>query len=208
MQGLFAAKEQIARNMLLVIAVLLPMACGYAVTLPFFVRLIVPAAYHADFAKISLLLIPGVLAFCVMQFAFSPIFQLIHKTNALIGIAVAAAGCDAALIALLSAHGSLLDFAAAHSISLVAAGLVAWFYAFRERQCIPPFRDVAAILAAAGIMVVTIWPLRMIDPAWLGLCCTVAAGVLVYVIFILLFNVANLRGMLNIGARFLWKPSL
>lgn len=200
-QGAAAAKRQIAKNMVFVVAALLPAAAGYAVVLPFFEALFVPLAYRGMFSQVSLALIPGVLSFCLAQFAFGPVLQLAHRTGPLVFAAVAGAACDVVLLVSLPRGSGPVAFAMVHSASLLVSSIVVGLYAFRLRDCVPPLRDLAAILIATGMMVVAIWPLRMIGLPWFALPSSIIIGGIVYVASILVLNVADLRNSLTIQLR-------
>ncbi|WP_020174236.1 lipopolysaccharide biosynthesis protein [Methyloferula stellata] len=200
-QGVPAAKRQIAKNMVFVVAALLPAAAGYAVVLPFFEALFVPSAYRGLFSQVSLVLIPGVLSFCLAQFAFGPVLQLAHRTGPLVFAAVAGAACDVVLLVSLPPGSGPVAFAIVHSVSLLVSSVAVGFYAFRLRDCIPSLRDLAAIVIATGLMVASIWPLRTIGLPWLALSSSIVIGGIVYAASVLVFNVADLRNSLTLQLR-------
>jgi O-antigen/teichoic acid export membrane protein len=196
--GRTAAQGQIADNMLLIAAVLIPLAAGYATTLPSFVAVFVPVQYRGSFAEISLILIPGIVAFCFTQFAFGPVFQLTGRTRPLAFAAAAGLATDLLLLTLLPRNAGTTGFAVVHSVSLVVACAVAAAMALRLRECRPPLRDVVAILIATGAMTLAVWPTRTIDPPWLAFVSAVAIGVPVYAVLGMTFDIAGLRNMIKL----------
>lgn len=191
-EGAEAGHAQVARNMVVVTAVLVLLAVGYAAALPAFEALLVPRRFQGDFARISLILVPGVLAFCLMQFALSPIFQVAGRTLPLLLAALAAVGLDLALLAVLPPR-SLEGLACVHAVSLVAGFLVALPPALRMRACWPPWRELAAVAAAGAVTLAALWPLRAIAAPWLSLAATAGTGLALYGALLIGFDVAGLR---------------
>jgi O-antigen/teichoic acid export membrane protein len=191
--GRAAAQRQIASNMLLVAAVLIPLAAGYAMTMHSFAAVFIPAQYRGAYPGISLVLIPGVLAYCFVQFALGPVFQLARRTALLAWSACAALVCDLLLLMFLPRDLGVAKFALAHSISFVVGFAAAAVIAFQTRECWPRIRDFVAIPVATGAMSLAIWPTLGIAPAWIGFISAVAIGTLVYFAFVLWFDIAGLR---------------
>ena len=67
-EGRLAAERQVAVNIVLSFAVLAPLTVGYMVMAPTFEALVAPAAFRGDYARLSLLLAPGLFAFCSIYF--------------------------------------------------------------------------------------------------------------------------------------------
>jgi O-antigen/teichoic acid export membrane protein len=195
--GRSAAHSQIANNMILIAAALIPLAAGYAATMPSFQAVFVPVRFRGAFSEISLILIPGIVAFCFTQFAFGPVFQLAGRTRPLAWAAAAGLATDVILLVLLPGNSGMAEFALVHSVSLVVACAIAALMASRVRECWPPLRDFAAVLIATGAMTGAVWPTRTINPPWLAFVCAIAIGVPVYAILVMLFDVAGLRSMVG-----------
>jgi len=79
-EGRLAAEWQVAVNVVLSFAVLAPLTVGYMVMAPTFEALVAPSAFRGDFARLSLLLAPGLFAFCSIYAMCNPVFQLAGKT--------------------------------------------------------------------------------------------------------------------------------
>jgi O-antigen/teichoic acid export membrane protein len=193
MHGHQAAQRQIASNMLLVATVLIPLAAGYALTMPSFEAVFIPAQYRGAYSGISLVLIPGVLAYCFIQFALGPVFQLARQTTVLAWSACAALVCDLSLLMFLPSDLGLAKFAIAHSTSFIVGFMIAAAIALQARECWPRVREFVTILAATAAMSLAVWPTRDIAPAWLSFISAVIVGASVYFVFVLWFDIAGLR---------------
>ena len=66
------AKEQVASNMAVVFAILLPTTAGLWLILPSLERLVVPQEFRGPFAHYLALLLPGLFCYGLMNFAINP----------------------------------------------------------------------------------------------------------------------------------------
>ncbi|QRE75048.1 lipopolysaccharide biosynthesis protein [Methylobacterium aquaticum] len=188
-----AGEEQVARNGSVVLALLLPSAAGLWAVAPALDAIAVPAAYRGHFVDYTLLLIPGLVALAVMNFALNPVFQIRRRTLPLVAAGLVGAlvnfGAALALAKPFGPHG----IAAAQSLGFLAAMLFLGFRALtgpgRLRM---PWRDPLAVLLATAAMTVAILPLRGLDP-WLALPACVVVGGLVYGALVWCFDIAGLR---------------
>ena len=195
-EGRAAAHRQISRNMLVVLGVLTPLLVGYATCLPAFEALVVPARFHGSYAAFSLILAPGIFAFCLAQFAFSPVFQIAGRTAPLLAAALVCLGCDAAGLALVPASAGLAGIARVHSASLGLGALATAVMALRARDCRPPLRALAEITLAGTLMLAAIWPLRGVASPLLALAACALAGGAVYAATLLALNTGGVRDWL------------
>jgi len=195
--GIEAAKAQISKNMSYVTAILLPLAGGYLAVMPSFEALVVPPAYHGHFSQISQFLIPGVLGFCLTQFAFGPAFQIAKKTMPVIWAPCAGLLCDTILLFFIPKDAGADTYALVHTASLLLATLVCALYAFQIKECRPSLYDQAMITVCTLIMMIAIWPLRAISSPWLALPSAVVAGIVVYAVSIFTFNLLGTRHILQ-----------
>ena len=78
--GRAAAERQIGANIVVVFALLAPLAAGYCAMAPTFQALLVPLAYRGDFARLSVELAPGFVALCALASMLNPVFQLAQRT--------------------------------------------------------------------------------------------------------------------------------
>ncbi|AWN54200.1 polysaccharide biosynthesis C-terminal domain-containing protein [Methylobacterium sp. 17Sr1-1] len=188
-----AGEEQVARNGAVVLALILPSAAGFWALAPALEAIAVPEAFRGHFVTYTLLLLPGLLALALMNFALNPIFQIRRRTLPL----VAAGGIGAlvnvvAALALAGPYGPH-GIAAAQSLGFVAAMLFLGIRALtgpgRLRMS---WRDPLAVLLATGAMTVAILPLRGLSP-WLALPACIVTGGLVYGALVWCFDIAGLR---------------
>lgn len=191
-QGRDAAERLVAKNALIVMAVLIPLAAGYAVTLPAFTMVLIPEAYRATFGSLSLILLPGILAFCAIQYAFAGVFTLAHRTGPYAIAAAAALVCDVVLLLEVS-HITDMSLARIHSISLAVGCACAAVMAMQTQKARPAILDMLAVGFATGLMVVAVWPTRSIASPWLSLGLGTMIGGIVYCSCIVVFNVLGCR---------------
>ncbi|CAO4183636.1 lipopolysaccharide biosynthesis protein [Methylorubrum extorquens] len=191
--GREAAETQVARNIAIVVALLLPCAAGYWAVTPALQALIVPEEFRGPFADYTDLLIPGLFCLSIMNFALNPIFQIRRRTSpvvaaALIGLAVNAVG-----LVLLPRMIGPQGVAVAQTLGLVAAVAVLGLRALTgiERLRLPG-RDLALTAAACLAMILAVLPFRGLEPA-LALPACIAAGMLVYGAVVWFLDIAGLR---------------
>lgn len=194
-EGSLAANRQVARNMTLLCACLVGLAILFAAAMPAFEALIVPARYRGEFGPIGMALVPGALAFCLIQFALSPVFQLSGRTAPVLWTALVAGTVDVVLIATIPAGATPVTLAWIHSAALGAGFVVAGGLALRVRECRPALRDLGAILAAAGFAFALLWPIRETGATWLILAATALLGAPLYLGLLLACDVAGLRDL-------------
>ncbi|KMO19816.1 lipopolysaccharide biosynthesis protein [Methylobacterium platani] len=195
-----AGETQVARNGAVVLALILPSAAGFWAVAPALEAIAVPEAFRGHFVHYTLLLVPGLVALALMNFALNPIFQIRRRTLPLI-----AAGLVGALVNLLAALALAGPFgpsgiAAAQSLGFIAAMLFLGLRALTGRDRLRmPWRDPIAVVLATAVMTAAILPLRGLSP-WLALPACVAVGGLVYGALAWRFDIAGLRSAVT--ARF------
>ena len=191
--GVERGRAQIARNFTIVIAVLLPAAMGLWLILPSIETLVVPPEFRGPFAHYLTLLLPGLFALALVNFAVNPIFQLQKKTLPLVVAALVGCAGSPLLMLVLPRGDDASSLAIAQSVAYCAA-LVALigFAAFSNPQW-PSLRDLASIAVATGAMSAAVLPLRSWEPGWLTLAAQLFAAVAAYAILTALFNTAGLR---------------
>jgi O-antigen/teichoic acid export membrane protein len=199
--GAEKAKEQIARNMTIVAAFLAPACAGIWLTMPSIEELIVPAQFRGPFGHYLDLLLPGLFAMGLIQFAINPVFQIEKKTAPLIGAAAVAvvSGFVLALALPRGADASSLALAQCGSYIIALAALVA--FAARTAPQWPRLRDMLASIAATGAMVMAVRPLGQLPPGATTLLLQIGVGAFVYCGATLLFDIAGLRGLAASVAR-------
>jgi O-antigen/teichoic acid export membrane protein len=194
--GVAAGERQLGVNLVLTVALLAPLAAGYAAMAPTFEGLLVPSAYRGEYARLSVELTPGLLAFCVTSSTLNPIFQLAKRTWPVIVAALGAIATDMALLRFADASRSTDALASAYSISIVAGLAIAGGFALVSSNARPRWRDIAAIAAATVVMALAVRPFNALHSRPLAAAAAILAGAALYGALLLLFDVAGLRGRL------------
>jgi len=194
-EGRAAAEAQIASNVVLSLAILLPAVAGYFAMVPTFEALVVPTAYRGEFGPIALALAPGLLCYGALVVAVNPVFQLAGRTWPVTVAAVIALLTDLCLLAFTDANASVVSLAQAYSLSLVVAAVVSTVVAFRRPAMRPNLRDLAIVIAAVVAMVAAVRPFNALSSHVVAAPAAVAVGGAIYGAILLAFDVAGLRKM-------------
>ncbi|MFO1114998.1 MAG: oligosaccharide flippase family protein [Beijerinckiaceae bacterium] len=191
--GLERAKEQIARNITIVLAVIAPSCAGLLMTLPSVQALVVPFEFRGFFGHYLTLMMPGLFALTLINFAINPIFQIEKKTLPLIGAALI--GCAGAplFVYLLPRGTDASSLAVAQSAAYLAALLALIAFAAPSRPRWPSLGDLARIAVALAAMCLVLWPMRAWTPGFGALAAQVIAGAGVYCGLALALDIAGLR---------------
>ncbi len=197
------ARAQLADNMALVVAVMLPAAAGLWLCLPSLQALIAPEAFRGPFAAYLAPMLPGLAAFALMMYAVAPIFQIAKRTAPMVVAALAALGAQAALIATLPHEESSHWLALAQSGALIVGFGVALLFAIAMRPQWPRARDLFGAAAATGAMALALWPLSARAPGLALLLGQATLGAAVYGALAWIFDIARLRSRIKamIGPR-------
>ena len=194
--GADAARQQIARNMGLVFAVILPVVAGCWLILPSFERLFVPEHFRGPFGYYFTLMLPAVLCFALTHYSVGPAFQIAHRTLPLIiGGFVALIGNGLAIL-LLPASPDATRFALAQSIASGASLAVMIAFLVTLAPAWPRFHDIGGTIGITALMLIAVAPLRLMNPGVVTLLLEVSVGVAVYASGVLALDVASLRSML------------
>lgn len=190
------AKQRIADNMAIVIAVILPACAGIWLVMPSMQSLIVPAQYRGPFGQLLTLMMPGLFCFAMILYAINPIFQIAKRTAPLIAAAVVACVADPViLLALPHAQGaSSLAIAQSGAFALAFVALVG--VACLSHPIWPRARDLIATVLATGAMSAVLLPLRAQSPGFFTLAAQIVFGILVYGTIVFLFDIASLRTLI------------
>ncbi|MGA2494700.1 MAG: hypothetical protein ABSF67_17435 [Roseiarcus sp.] len=194
-EGMAAAERQIGVNMVYAFALLAPLTAGYIAMAPTFEALMVPAAYRGEYARLSLDLAPGFLAFCAISSCVNPAFQLVRRTWPAIIAALSALATDYALLQFGDAGRSTDALACAYSVSLSVGFFVGAALAFRRPGVRPRARDIVIIAAATLLMALVVRPLNGVGSHALAAALALTVGGGSYGAALLLFDVAGLRGL-------------
>jgi O-antigen/teichoic acid export membrane protein len=195
LHGPFQARRQIARNMTIVIAMVLPACTGLWLTLPSIEQLAVPEAFRGHFDLLLPLMMTGLFCMAMIQFAINPVFQIEKKTAPLIVAALAACATDALLLLILPQDAGASSLAIAQAGAMLAALIVLIGFASRAKRQWPRPRDLAVTVFANALMSAIVLPMRGQEAGLTTLVEQIATGVAVYAVIVLGFDVAGLRGL-------------
>ena len=190
-------RDQVARNIGLVFAILAPTCAGFWLILPSIEQIVVPLEFRGPFEKYFTLLLGGLFCVGMINFAINPVFQIVKRTAPLIAAAAIALLADLTLIALLPHNAESL--AIALSGAMLAGLVTLMILAALSGAHWPRARDVVLTLFATFAMAAALLPLRMQTPGIVTLLCEVAAGGAIQAALIALFDIAGLR-TLAVGA--------
>lgn len=197
-----AAHDRISRNLLIVLAIILPVAAGLLFVLPAFEALFVPESFRGHFSQYVWLLIPGLAAMPIMQVGFNPVFLVERRTLISTASACVAVAVNAALLGVLvlgiggPAWQSPQCVALAMSAGFVAAALLVAGAAVRSARILPSLREAATLAAGLAIMSAALWPLRNLQGAAFTLGLQVVLGIAIYGAVLLAANLGGCRNTL------------
>jgi O-antigen/teichoic acid export membrane protein len=192
-QGPSKARTQMARNMAIVIAIVLPACTGMWLTLPSIEHVIVPVAYRGPFGKLLTLMMAGLFSSAIIQFGINPLFMIAKRTVPLIIAAVVACIVDPLLALALPKNPDASSLAIAQSGAYIAALIALITMASVSKPQWPALRDLALTALATAAMAAALLPLREHHPGLLTLAEQVVAGGLIYGAFVYVFDIANMR---------------
>lgn len=187
------ARAQVAHNMGVVFAILLPACAGLWLILPSVEALIVPAQFRGPFGHYLGLLLPGLFAMGFINFGLNPVFQISKRTAPLAAAALAAAIVSLALLFLLPWGKDASNLAIAQAGGYVAALVATIFFALRAQPVWPSLWELFAAMVGTGLMVEVVAPLREMTPGVLALVLEIAAAATVYGLMVVAFDIAGLR---------------
>jgi O-antigen/teichoic acid export membrane protein len=193
MHGRARADEQVARNMDIVFGILLPSTLGLWLILPSVEMLIVPGEFRGPFAHYLTLLLPGMFAFGLMNFAINPVFQIRKQTLPLIAAAIATCVANPILIILLPATQDASRLAIAQAGAFGVGLVVLTGFAIASGTHWPSFTSIAKTVIATVFMVLALYPMRAWTPGITTLAIQIVAGALVFAIAASLLDLAGLR---------------
>lgn len=195
LRGPAQAQRQIARNLTIVIAMVLPVCTGLWLTLPSVEHLAIPEAFRHHFDVLLPLMMTGLFCMAVIQYGINPIFQIEKKTGPLIAAALAACAADPMLLLILPRSDDASRLAIAQTGAMLVALIVLIAFASRVWRRWPRARDLAAVVFANAMMSAVVLPLRDKEPGLATLIEEVMAGVAVYAFVVLGLDVAGLRSL-------------
>jgi peptidoglycan biosynthesis protein MviN/MurJ (putative lipid II flippase) len=129
----------------------------------------------------------------LITFGVNPVFQIEKRTAPLVYASVAAVVVAIGLLLVLPWGADASNLALAQTGGSLAALAVTIGYALKVDPVWPSFRDLALASAGALAMYVALWRLRSLPPGFATLMSQIGAGVLIYGIFVAIFDIARLR---------------
>ncbi len=191
--GAAQSKQQVADNMAIVVAIILPACVGLWLVLPSLQELIVPFDYRGPFDRLLTLMLPGLFCFAMILYGLNPIFQIAKRTGPLIAAAVAGCIADPLLLLALPRADGAETLAIAQSGAFAVALVALIGVACLSRPRWPRLRDLAATCLGSAAMTAVLLPLRHEPPGFVILVEQVVSGVLVYALVVAALDIANLR---------------
>jgi len=200
-RGRRAAQKRIAKNIVVVLMVALPIVTGFWMVLPAFERLVVPASFQGRFSTYMALLLPGFVAITIFHAALYPVFLLGKRTAITTFAAVLGLAVNLALVAGFAPSSTPTVYAVAQSAAFLAVLVVTGVAALRTLPVPPSPRDCACVVLAVGLMVAALWPLYGLFAAPIELALQVTLGIAVYGATLLACDVMHIRR----GLLFWWS---
>jgi len=187
------AREQVAANMATIFAILTPAAAGLWLIMPSLEYLIVPSEFRGPFGYYLSLLLPGLFAFGLMNYAINAVFQISKATLALIGGAIAACIANAVLLLTIPSTQDAARFAIAQSGAFLGAFVTLTAFAIAYGAKWPRLRDVLLTLGATALMFATLYPMRAWTPGIGVLLVQIVVGGAIFAGIVAVFDIAQLR---------------
>ena len=191
--GAEGASAQLAENMGVVFAVILPTSVGLWLVLPSFQALIVPEAFRGPFAVYLSAMLPGLFCYALLQYAVAPIFQIGKSTAPMIISALSACIADMILLAALPHGADGYWLALSQSGAQIVGLVVGLALAATKRPVWPSGLDILSTLVATAAMMVVVLPLRSETPGLLVLVAQIAIGGLIYGALAYALDIGRLR---------------
>jgi O-antigen/teichoic acid export membrane protein len=189
------ARAQVAYNMAVVFAFLLPACVGLWLVMPSVQALIVPHQFRGPFAHYLGLLLPGLFAMGMINFGVNPVFQIAKRTAPLVVAAGAAAAASSLLLFLLPWGEDASNLAVAQAGGYVAALVATIYFALRAQPVWPSLWDLSAAVLGTAFMAFALNPTRDMTPGFATLLLQVVAGGAIYGAMVLAFDIAGLRAV-------------
>jgi O-antigen/teichoic acid export membrane protein len=195
--GVEGARVQVADNMNVVFAVLLPTSVGIWLILPSFQALIVPEAFRGPFAAYLTAMLPGMFCYALLQYGLSPIFQIGKRTAPMIVSALSACLVEGLALFALPRGADGYWLALAQSGALFVGLIVGFVLAAARKPVWPSGLDILSTLVATAAMIVVVLPLRSLAPSPAVLAAQAILGIALYGGVAYLLDIARVRGRID-----------
>ncbi len=190
------ARRQIAHNMAVVLAIIVPTCLGVWLVMPSFQQLVVPPEFRGPFGHLLGLMLPGFCCFALIHYAVHPVFLISKRTAPLIVAGALASITNLGLIYALPQAMDATHFAYALTGALGVALSMLVVMAAIQRAVWPSPRDLVVTALGAAAMAAVLLPLRSMTPGILTLAIQVMLGTITYGSFVFAFDLAGLRAVL------------
>ena len=175
-QGPEGARLQLANNMAIITAVLVPACVGHS-------------------ARYFTVLTPALTIAALTSFAVNPIFQIAQRTSPLMIGGLVAAAANILAIHILPPTHDAGHLAMAQLVAMIAGFFAVVIYGVVHGALWPNLRTLSGILLAAVAMAVAVWPLQTMAPGPIALAVQAMAGICVYGGLVAIFDLAGLRSL-------------
>ncbi len=194
--GQKAAKEQVSRNLGLVIAVMLPLCLGLWLVLPSFAAVFVPHSFRGDFLILFEALLPGFFAYALLFFGLHQVFFLSKKTWPLVVASGLALSMNIMCIIVFNPQ-TLVLIAQIQSFAMGMAFLAGCIFIFNMFPVTPSLKDTGAVCLASSLMAGSTIFMRSWTPGVATLMLTAAVGGFIYMLVLYALDMAGLRTRIN-----------
>ena len=190
--GRDAAKQQLSKNLTIILAVMLPLCVGLWLVLPSFAEVLVPQAFKVEFITLFEALLPGFFAYGMLFFALHQVFFLKQKTWPL--------GVAAGLALLINIVGILyihtqnpVIIAHIQSFGMGIALITGCYFSFKILPIRLNFRDISVTLIAVITMAGVTYFTRILPHGLVTLCTAAGIGGAVYIFILFIFDTVGIR---------------
>lgn len=192
-----AGQQQLTRNFGRIVALLAPAMLGLWLVLPSLEALIVAPSFRGAFTSHAAMLIPGLLAYGIVQYALHPFHQIAKRTTIL--LVAALLSLVSTLLVLTLAPALRLPALIVPALALMVAMLLALLLLgwWRDRSVPLMERALPGQLALAlGAMLIAVAPMRyVLEPGATALLASIIMGVIAYGVVAWALDLAGLRGL-------------
>jgi O-antigen/teichoic acid export membrane protein len=199
LQGAARTREELARNMAVMLLVLMPAALGFALVAEPVAQLLLAEHFRDAFARYAPIAVAAAFAYTAQSFVLRPAFQVELRTADISLAAVAAVLVDLAVLMLMPG-GGLLAACLAHLAGMYVGLALVLRRAIAARLIDWPMRDIGKIAIGILLLGACVAPLRFEGHAFLTLLARGACGTFVYAVSVWVLDVAGLRAFFRRGA--------
>jgi len=195
-KGAARTRQQISRNIAVMLLALAPTAIGFALVAEPAAQLVLAEHFRDAFTRYAPIAATAAFAYTVQTFVLRPAFQVELRTADMPLAAVAALLADVALLLLLPGRG-LFAASIAHLVAMTLGLALVLRRAVVSRLIDWPLRDIGRIALGTLLLAASVAPWRFAGSAILTLMARGLCGAIVYGAAVWLFDVAGLRSLLR-----------